>query len=283
MAKKPKSKFALLDICVPIYGEWALAEQTIRAIPAACEGLNDEYQVIVLDNGTPEWVDADGNKADPKDQALAIKELLRRQDKFYRINENAGYPGGVNAAVAKGHSPLVLVLTADVIMQPGSIAQLVRAMDDPELGIVGPKLVFPDGSPHGPAESIQHAGMAFDIKGDAFHIFIGWNKDHPKANIPMHVAAVTGACFITRRALWTRIGGMNEMYGAGTFEDMEYCFIVRQLGKHVLYEPRSWGYHYVGGSIRQGAGKAGFNLTLNRMMFRGRWAGMLSWDEWQRW
>jgi GT2 family glycosyltransferase len=76
---------------------------------------------------------------------------------------------------------------------------------------------------------------------------------------------------------------MNTIYGTGTYEDVEYCFTVRQLGKHVLYVPTAWGYHFVGGSIRQGAGPRGFNLSMNRMMFRGRWAGMLSWDEWQRW
>lgn len=275
--------FRLLDIAMPIYGEWSLAEKALQAIPAAAEGLNDDYRVTVVDNGTPEWTDEHGNVIDPKDQATAIRDILGRGDKFFRLRENAGYPGGMNAAVNRGQAPLILLLTADVVLQPGAITTLVKEMDNPDVGIAGPKLVFPQESPHGPPETIQHAGINFNIKGDPIHTFIGWSKDHPKVNEKVQVPAVTGACFITRRKLWNQIGGFNEIYGAGTYEDMEYCFAVRNLGKHVVYVPEAWGYHFVGGSIKQGAGKQGFNLPMNRTQFRGRWAGMLSWDEWTRW
>lgn len=284
MSKRRKRGFGLLDIILPVYGEWALAEQAVAAVPAACEGLNEGYRLFVLDNGTPDWQDEAGNTISAEEQAKAIKELLRaRQDRFFRVSENIGYPGAMNYLASKGQNALLCVLTADVVMQPKSITRMVKVLDDPTIGVVGPKLVFPDGSPHGPPETIQHAGLAFNIKGDPIHIFIGWDKDHPKANIGCDVAAVTGACFMTRRSLWVQIGGFNTDYGAGTFEDIEYCFAARHFERRVVYEPAAWGYHFVGGSIRQGAGKDGFNLTLNKTMFRGRWAQSLAWDEWQRW
>lgn len=281
-SKKGVKGFALVDICMPIYGEWALAEQALAAVPAAAEGLREGYRIIVVDNGTPDWTDKDGNVIEAKDQAEGIKDLLRVEDRFYRVNENLGYPGGVNYAVTRGQSPLVLVLTADVILQPGAITKMVRDLDDPKIGMVAPKLVFPEGTRSGPAETIQSAGMAFDIKGDPFHIFIAWSKDHPKANKRCTVGAATGACFMVRRSIWTDIGGMNEEYGGGSYEDMEFCFELRRRNYSILYEPEAWGYHHVGGSISHGANQ-GFNLQMNRLKFRGRWASMLAWDEWERW
>lgn len=282
--KKSRTRgFGLVDICIPIFGEWSLAEDCIAAIPQAAEGLNDKYRITVVDNGTPPWTDESGETLTPEEQSQGVRDMLATDDRFMRLKENIGYPGGVNAAVNRGQAPLILVLTADVVLQPKAITRMVKEMDDKEIGVVGPKLVFPPESPHGPPETIQHAGIAFNIKGAPFHIFIGWSKDHPKANERVAVSAVTGACFITRRSLWNEIGGLNEMYGAGTFEDMEYCFAARHLEQKVIYLPEAWGYHFVGGSMKQGAGKQGFNLSLNKTMFRGRWAGMLSWDEWRRW
>jgi GT2 family glycosyltransferase len=273
---------ALVDVVMPIYGEWALAEKALDALPAAMSGIAEGYRVIVVDNGTPAWKDQTGRTVAPGEQAAAVKERMRPQDGFFRLEENKGYPGGLNFAVSKGRSPLIFIVTADVLMQPGSALPLVRELDNSQVGIVGPKLLFPEGSPHGPADTIQHAGIGFDIGGRPFHCFIGWRSDNPKVNKREEVAAVTGACLMTRRTLWSQMGGLYEGYGAGTFEDIDFCFACRQAGAKVIYQPLSVGYHWVGGSIVQGAGSRGFNLAMNETIFKGRWAHMLAWDEWRR-
>lgn len=289
-AKRPARKGGapnfknLLDIIVPIYGEWEMAERSIESIAEACLGMNDGYRVIVIDNGTPVWRDGEGNEINPADQAIGIKDMLRNKDAFYRLEENQGYPGGVNYGLQKGTAPLVLIWTADVVMTPGSVTEAVKRMDDPEIGVVGAKLLFPrDESPHGPPGMVQHAGIAFDIEGRPFHILMGWPPDHPKVNQEREMAAVTGAWFLTRRELFAKTNGFPVIYGAGTFEDMDFCFSVREMGLKVLYCPTAWGYHYVGGSIRKGAHRPGFNLAMNSQIFRGRWAQALQWDEWKYW
>jgi len=168
-------------------------------------------------------------------------------------------------------------------MEPGTIAEAVKEMDDPEIGVVGCKLIFPEGTPHGQANTIQHAGICFNLAAKPFHIFLGWPKDHPKPNQRREMVAVTGAAFMTRRNLWQRIGGFNMEYGGGTFEDMEYCFVVQGLGKSVVYAPKVVGTHYVGGSIVHGAQRQGFNLIRNESIFRSRTMGAIAWDEWRYW
>jgi len=288
-ARKPKQGRArkkqgpapktLVDICMLVFGEWGLLSKAIRAIPAAAEGLNASYRVIVVDNGTPDWETEEKEIVTAKEQSAPIKELLRPQDIFFRLDENKGFPGGYNVAVGKGRSPLILILTSDVFLFPGAITKLVSVLDDPEVGIASPMLLYPaDESPHGPPGSVQHAGIGFDIRGDPYHIFMGWQPDHEKVNQRRELQAVTGACILTRRALWQRIGGFSELYNQGTFEDMELAFAIRQMGYKIIFEPSARGEHYVGGSIKHGAMRPGFNLALNSTIFRGRWAPSLKWD-----
>ncbi len=283
----------LLDIVMPVYGEWGMLARAIGQVEQAAEGMQGEYRIIVVDNGTPPWQpseeepgeeplegeESEGITISPEEQAAPVKELLRPIDRFIRIEENIGYPGACNLGASKGNSPLLIVLTSDVYMEPGSITVLVREMDNPQVGLVGPLLLFPpDESPHGPAGGVQSAGIAFDIGGDPFHVFLAWTPENPRVKQRREMQAVTGAMFITRRSLWQQIGGLNEIYGAGTYEDVELCFEIRQRGYTVVFQPAAVGYHYVGGSIEHGAGKGGFPLSLNAMTFKGRWAQFLQWD-----
>ena len=168
-------------------------------------------------------------------------------------------------------------------MEPGSIEEAVKEMDDPSIGVVGCKLIFPEGSPRGQAGKVQHAGLATNLAADVFHIFIGWSADHPKVNTRREMNAITGAAFMTRRNLFMQAGGLNTMYGRGTFEDVEYCAKMRMLEKKVVYAPTVAGVHYVGGSIDEGANEGGFALKQNQSLYMAQMAGAVTWDEWRYW
>lgn len=282
--QRPQAKH-LVDIVMPIFGEFDLAAKAVGCIKGAVGPLGEhDYRVILLDNGTPPWVSAEGDRRiEPHQMTQSVKELLRPQDNLFRVEQNMGYPGGVNFCVSKGRSPLICILTTDVFLEPDAINTMIRVMDDSNVGVAGIKLLFPLDmeSPHGPGGTIQHAGLAFDIRGKPYHPFIGWSADHAKVHHRREMAAVTGACFITRRNLWEQIGGFDQRYGLGTFEDIDYCFGVRAIGKRVIYEPAAVGYHLVSGAKLQGANASGFNIPMNETIFRGKWAHALAWDEWR--
>lgn len=273
----------LVDIVMPIFGEWSMAEKALASVPLAMAGVAEGYTVTVVDNGTPAWADDAGKRVEPADQAIGIKNLLRQQDRLLRLEQNIGYPGGCNYGASKTRSPLILVWSADVVMQPGSIVNLVRELDDPQVAIAAPLLVFPENCPHGPPGKVQSAGIAFNIKGEPFHIFIGWSPENKRVTQRREMQAVTGALLLIRRSAFAEVGGFNPAYGAGTFEDMDLCFSVRSKGRKVIFNPFARGTHYVAGSVGQGAGKQGFNMPLNGTIFRGRFAHMLTWDEWKFW
>lgn len=282
--KKPALSRTVVDITLPVFGEWQLAEKAILSLERATQGMDGDYKLIVIDNGTPPFQMDEGNKiVEPDIQAEKVKEYLRPRDQFIRLDENIGFPQVQNLAASKGVSEFILIMTADVELFPGAITKMMNDMDDPQVGISSPMLIFPEGSPHGPPGSVQHAGIAFGIQGKPFHIFIGWSPDNPKVNQRREMLAVTGACFLTRRRLFQEIGGFSEVYGGGTFEDMEYSFQVRARNRKIIFNPEARGHHFVGGSIKQGANQAGFNTRVNEMAFKGRNAGMLAWDEWRYW
>lgn len=268
-SSKPK---ALVDIVVPVYGEIELAKDAIYSVPAACGNI--AYNLIVVDNGSP-----DGGGRDLFDQ------LEQEEVDFKKVwlKQNQGYPGGVNAGVHAGSAPLIFILTADVVMDEGSIKAAIDEMDNPDVGVIGCKLRFPEGTTHGEAGKVQHAGLAMNLSGKIFHIFIGWSTDHPKVNIKRDMFAVTGAAFMTRRQIFMKLGGMNAQYGAGTYEDVEYCIQTRVAGKKVRYLPAASGTHHVGGSIAYGANPGGFALNTNESLFQSRMGWAFEWDEWRYW
>lgn len=260
-----------------------MAERSIASIEPAMAGIAEGYVLTVVDNGTPPWADQDGKRVEPAEQAIGVKQLLRPQDRFFRIEQNVGYPGGCNFGASKGRAPLLLIWTADVVMEPGSIVHLVRDLDNPKVAITGPLLTFPPDSKYGPAGKVQSAGMAFNIKGEPFHIFIGWSPDNPRVCQRREMAALTGALLLVRRSVFGEVGGFDPAYGRGTFEDMDLCFSIRAKGHQVIFNPAARGTHHVAGSIAQGAGKKGFSLAVNGTMFRGKFATALAWDEWKWW
>jgi len=282
-----------LDVIVPVYGRPDLLERCLASIEATRGEL--DARLILVDDASPEMAALE-----------PIYAGLNGRAKLIRNRQNSGFPRTVNRGVSQGFAPLVLLLNTDIELQPDCLQAMIAEFADPQVGVVGPKLLFPPDSldPHQPAGKIQHAGMAVNFRGQFVHANLGWSANHPKVNERRVVQAVTGACLMTRRSLWIAItkfyrssgdptsGAMNEIYGRGTWEDVEYCFAVRGQpapsnghqpgspgGYQVIYTPDAVAYHLVGGSSAQ-AGQ-GYSLARNEMIFRARCGYMLAWDEWR--
>ena len=267
-APNPKFKPPVqLDIVIPIYGKLDFLEQCLEKLPKAANDVT--FRVCALDNASPT----------PGADKIVLKAFPNAL--FRRSKENQGFPRGCNTAVKMGNAPLIMFLNTDCFLEENSIQIMVEDMIiNPQVGAVGPKLLFPEGSPNGTAEKIQHAGLETNINGELIHIFIGWSKDNERANKQAEPLALTGACLMTRRKLFMEAGGFNEQYGNGTYEDVDYALTLRQAGYKIIYEPRAVGYHYVGASAIEN--KIAFPLNQNYQLFRLRWNNLIPWTEWSR-
>jgi GT2 family glycosyltransferase len=245
-----------------------LLAQCLDALPDAFGNI--PYDVIIIDNASPK------NEADEFYKNYSQHRIIRNR-------ENKGFPETCNRGAKASNAPLVFFLNSDVIMDAGSGDLLVRAMDDPRVGIAGMKLVFPDEDSTnqglmGPPGTIQHIGLSTNIRTKIVHHFIGWSADHPKVNAVRDVYAVTGAALMVRCNLFKNVGMFFEGYGKGTFEDVDLCLTVRDLGYNVIVEPKAKGVHYTGATSREYG--LYHPLQQNEIIFQQRWRDKMMWTEW---
>lgn len=169
--------------------------------------------------------------------------------------ENRGYAGANNTAVALARSPLVLLLNSDVLPQhAGWLTMLVKALQRlPGCGMVGPLLQYPEGS-------VQHAGMAATRQlgnpGLVFSYHPGkgcaWDGGDKASEHPM----LTGACLLLRKRDYLAVGGLDENYLVGDFEDSDFSLKLRALGKRLYLVPAARLWHlerqsqYLGTNVR---------------------------------
>lgn len=261
----------VVDIITPVYGGLEFLEKLTATLYKYDAGI--PYHWYIIDDKTPE------NKG--RKELIAYYEKLKSDHDNLTIitsSENGGYAKSNNIAVRKGKSPFILLLNSDImIIHDNWLKMMVNTLTESESnGIVGPKLLFfPDSTDKNrPAGKIQHAGVFYNINGGPYHKFVGWNVNHPKVNRKLYINAVTGACLLTRRKLWNHIGGLNEEYSTGNFEDIEYCVKVRSLNYKVVYEPTASLYHYAGGSENN------TTAQINLQIFMRNNKDKLVWDDW---
>lgn len=272
--KKPAELKSLVDIVIPVYGRFDILHKCLVSLPQAMDGI--PYKLYLVDN------------ASPKEEADEFYRQFQYPITVIRNRENLGFPRACNIAAKRGSSPLIFFLNSDVLLEPYSISAIVKEFDDPKVGICGMKLVFPPDvtnvqlNPHiRPANKIQHVGLMTNVRGDFFHIFVGWDANHPKPNAMRSPYAVTGAAMMVRRSVFSRAGYFNEIYGGGTYEDVDLCMTVRELGYNVIVNTSVYGTHYTGATAE--TYRIPYALEYNRMTFLQRWGRKLAWTEWTDW
>ena len=254
----------LLSVIIPVHGRFDLLEQCLSALPDAARDV--PYKVILIEN------------ASPKEEADPFYARISSAFAVIRNKTNLGFPKACNQGARKALTPLLFFLNSDVILKPGAISNMVKALDDPNIGIVGAKLIFPHGTQSGPEGKVQHVGLATDIRGEWVHLFIGWNPDNAKVRAVRDVLAVTGAALMTRRSIYNQVGGFDEAYGVGTYEDVDYCLKVRLTGKNVIVEQAAVGEHWTNATAR--AYSLSFPLNQNKSIFMSRWINKYPWSAW---
>lgn len=212
-------------VCSIIIPVWNCLELTRNCLTALSQIKDQpEYEVIIVDNGS-----TDGTK----------EFLAELQGDVHIIGnvENLGFAKACNQGAAAARGKYFVFLNNDTIPQPGWLATLVAEVDThAEVGIVGSKLLYPDGT-------VQHAGVVRDCAHRLpYHIYKNFAAGHPAVNQRREFQIVTAACLLIRRALFDEVGGFDEEYVNG-FEDADLCLKVRERGYVVVYQPRSVVIH----------------------------------------
>jgi O-antigen biosynthesis protein len=210
---------------------WNKLEFTRKCIDSIERNTSyQNYEIILFDNGSTE---------------PGTKEYLSSlKHRTVMSPVNLGFARGNNRAAAAADGDLLVFLNNDIEAHGGWLEEMLRTyQENPSSGIIGSKLVYPDGT-------LQHMGVTIGRKGNGFHPYKRYPADIPPAMKVNECEAVTGACLLVRREIFLRVGGFDEQFLHGS-EDMDLCLKVRSLGLKVYYSPLSVLTHYEQVSFRE--------------------------------
>lgn len=150
-----------------------------------------------------------------------------------------------NQGAAKATGDFLLFLNNDTeVIDPNWLTNLAGVLQIPGVGVVGPKLFYPDGS-------VQHAGIVIGLEGHASHVFMGVKSDiytpYGYVDWMRNVSAVTGACMMVRRDVFEQVGGFDESLTLA-FGDVDLCLRIIDAGYRIVYTPDVKLIHYEGRS-----------------------------------
>lgn len=189
-------------------------------------------EVLVLDNQS-------------RDAAtlLYLRDLeTQGRARVLRYDAPFNYSAMNNLGVRESRGDLLAFLNNDIEVVHGTwLTELVSQALRPEVGVVGAKLLYPDGF-------VQHAGVVIGVGGVADHAFRLYPGDHPgpegRLVVAQQCSAVTGACMVLRREVFERVGGFDEVELPVAFNDVDLCLKVRAQGLRVVWTPHARLVHH---------------------------------------
>nr|WP_255720297.1 glycosyltransferase family 2 protein [Acuticoccus kalidii] len=223
----PASETAISAI-IPTRDGAALFEPLVRQLLAQ-DGA-ERLEVIVVDNQSTEHETFDAFArltADPRVSVLSVPDPFN----FSRLN---------NLAVAQAKGDILVFVNNDIAEpRPGLLEELVRQATRPDVGIVGARLAYGDGTN-------QHCGVALGIGGVGSHLLKGHpdlaRADHGRFRHVQTMSAVTAALMAMRRGVFDAVGGFDEDL-AVAYNDIDLCLKVTAAGYRVIYTPYAAAYH----------------------------------------
>lgn len=236
-----------VSIIIPVYNQIHYTYACLVSILENTEGF--DYEIIIADDVSTD----------------ATKEI----DKFVsglviaRNESNQGFLKNCNNAAKKARGEYIFFLNNDTTVQKDWLPSLIRLLEsDKSIGMVGSKLIYPDGR-------LQEAGGIIWSDGS------GWNygrcddPNKPEYNYVRDVDYISGAAIMLSRKLWEEIGGFDERYAPAYCEDSDLAFEVRKRGLRVVYQPLSVVTHFEGvsnGTDVNGTGLKRYQVENNKKL-----------------
>ena len=230
-------------------------------------GLQDNtdypnFETVVIDNGST------------APDAIRLLQQIAAEPRT-RVIQHPGpfnFSAMCNAGARATQARVLLFLNNDIAMlDPGWLKAMVRWAIRPDIGVVGAKLLFPNGQ-------LQHAGVVLGFGGIAGHIYRRLPKDYPgylaQLVVPHEVAAVTGACMAVERSKFEAVGGFDTEHLPVDLNDIDFCLRIAEHGWTNVWTPEATLIHHQ--SATRGIDSDPFALyRKERAYFVERWSHVI--------
>ncbi|MEQ9465316.1 MAG: glycosyltransferase [Haliea sp.] len=253
----PDARDPLVSIIVPVYNSYRMTMHCLASILEHTPDAN--YEVILADDHST-------------DATASIAQRVRNI-RVVRSRRNHGFLLNCNGAAATASGRYLVFLNNDTAVCRDWLRPMYSLLEArPDAGVVGPRLLFPDGK-------LQEAGGIIWRDGSGWNYGRRDDPHKPEYEYVKEVDYVSGACLMITRALWTHLGGFDSRFAPAYYEDTDLCFAARQAGYKVMYQPQASVFHYEGVSNGTDPGKGVKRFQAsNREKFCVKWREVLDRD-----
>ena len=252
----PQSDAPEVSIIIPVYNQLGYTLKCLKAIALNLASTTQVEIILVNDCST--------------DQTESILNPITAVN-LINIQSNQGFIYSCNqgAAIAKGK--YLYFLNNDTEIKPNCIESLLTVLaEDEQVGAVGSKLVYPQGS-------LQEAGCVVWQDASGWNYGRQDNPHDPQYNYLRPVDYCSGASLMVRREVFQELNGFEQDFAPAYYEDTDLCFAIRhQLGMKVIYQPQSEVVHYEG--ISSGTSTTSGTKkyqVVNTAKFQEKWSTVL--------
>jgi GT2 family glycosyltransferase/predicted Zn-dependent protease len=230
-------------------------EYTRHCLESVLRQTRTLYELILVDNGstdgTPAYL-ADVQRRPGPERVVVL-----------RNEQNVGFPAGCNQGLAEARGRYVVLLNNDTVVTAGWLDGLVAAVlhEWPSVGMAGAVTNY------GRAPQQVPCGYAGLDGVDAFAA----RRRREFAGQALRVERLTGFCLLARRDVLHRVGGLDEGYGAGFFEDDDLCVRVRQAGFQLLVALDVFVHHFGSRTFTALGIDCARQLDENFARFQAKW------------
>ena len=249
----PAEPPALASIIICAYGKRDYSERCLRSLQDALgDRLGTTWELVLVDNASP-------------DDTAALFAAWSDRATVVSLPENRNFAGGNNAGAEVARGEVLVFLNNDTEVGPGALEAIVQEARQPGVGIVGTRLLYPDGR-------IQHGGLAWRSRPteiEPFHFFHFEPDEVPAARTTFDISAVTGACMALPAEVFHRLGGFDERYVNG-WEDSDLCMRARWAGHRVRLRGDVHIVHHEGVTSR-----GDYQRDGNKELFHAQWGAVL--------
>ncbi len=220
----PKVSKPQVSIIIPVYNQILYTAYCLRAIYLNTKDVT--YEVIIADDVST-------------DETRFIDKYFDNI-KVVRNKENQRFLLNCNNAAKYATGKYILFLNNDTSVKENWLKPLVDTLENnSDIGLVGSKLVFPNGK-------LQEAGGIIYNDGTAANYGKFDDASKPEYNYLRDVDYISGASIMLSNKLWNEIGGFDKLYAPAYCEDSDLAFEVRKRNLRVVYQPLSVVTHYEG-------------------------------------
>ena len=243
-----KNNYPIVSIIVPMFNQ---TKYTIEFLSSVISQTNTDYEIILVDNAST-------------DNSAELIQSNYPQVNVIQNKNNVGFPQAINQGIQSSNGKYVLIANNDIVVTEGWLERLIEvAESDPKIGIVGPI--------SNEVSGVQKDNEANYKTIDEMHLYAEAIREKNK-NKTLLFPRVAFLCTLIKKEVIDKIGGLDERFSPGNYEDDDFCLRAQLAGYKTVIVQDVFIHHYGSKSFKaDGERKYAERLKINHKIFVDKW------------